>query len=111
MPFVAIGTVLLLLKMFDVEPVVGWSWIWILAPFGAAVAWWVYADSSGLTQKRAMRRMEERKQARRERDLEALGLNIDSDRRKRAVRKTAEAGRERAAGSGGAPGSDSRKPD
>lgn len=93
MIFVAVGTVLLLLKMFEIDPVTGWSWWWILAPFGLAVAWWAYADSTGLTQRRAIRRMEERKVARRERDMEALGLNVQSDRRKRAMGRAADAAR------------------
>jgi small Trp-rich protein len=89
---------LLILKMLEVDPVTGWSWWWILGPFGGAVVWWAYADSSGLTQRRAMKRMEERKVARRERDMNALGLNIQSDRRKRAQRDTAAEARERASG-------------
>ncbi|GAB1387969.1 MAG: hypothetical protein AMXMBFR78_31630 [Rubrivivax sp.] len=83
MPFVAIGTLLLLLKMLEVDPVAGWSWLWILAPFAVAVAWWAYADSSGFTQRRAIKRMEDRKVARRERDIEALGMSVRGDRRKR----------------------------
>lgn len=96
MPFVAIGALLVLLKLLEVDPVTGWSWLWILAPFGVAVVWWAYADSTGLTQRRAIRRMEEKKVARRERDMQALGLNVHSDRRKRAQRSAADQARERA---------------
>ena len=98
MPLAAIGAVLLLLKIFEIDPVTGWSWWWILSPFAAAFVWWVWADTTGWTQRRAIRRMAERKQQRRERDIEALGLNIHSDRRKRAIQRTADAGRKRAAG-------------
>lgn len=97
MPFVAAGVILLLLKLLDIEPVAAWSWWWILAPFGLAVAWWGYADSTGLTQRRAIKRMEDRKQQRRERDMSALGLNVHSDRRTRAMKKAADAAKERAA--------------
>lgn len=90
MPFVAIGAVLLLLKIFEIDPVAAWSWIWILAPFGVAVAWWIYADSTGLTQRRAIQRMEERKVARRERDMVALGLDVGRDRAKRVQREAAK---------------------
>ncbi|MCZ2441423.1 MAG: TIGR04438 family Trp-rich protein [Burkholderiales bacterium] len=83
MPLVAVGVLLLVLKLLEVDPVAGWSWLWILAPFGLAVAWWVYADSTGVTQRRAIRRMEERKVARRERDIEALGMSVRGDRSKR----------------------------
>lgn len=96
MPFVAIGTILLLLKLLEVDPVTGWSWMWILAPFGVAVVWWAYSDSTGLTQRRAIRRMEEKKVARRERDMQSLGLNVYSDRRKRAKRSAAEQARDQA---------------
>ena len=96
MPLVAVGALLLLLKLLEIDPVTGWSWTWILAPFGAAFVWWIYADSTGLTQRRAMKRMEERKVQRRERDIEALGLNIGSDRRKRASRSAADEARARA---------------
>ena len=41
MPLVAVGVVLLLLWMFDIDPVAGWAWYWVLAPFPAAVLWWV----------------------------------------------------------------------
>lgn len=89
MPFVVVGALLVLLKMLEVDPVAGWSWLWILAPFGVAVVWWAYSDSTGLTQRRAIQRMEEKKVARRERDMQALGLNVHSDRRKRAHKDTA----------------------
>lgn len=90
MPLVAVGTLLLILKWLEVDPVAGWSWWWILLPFGLAVAWWGYADSTGLTQRRAIKKMEARKVARRERDIAALGLDIHSDRRKRAQNQAAD---------------------
>ena len=96
MPFVIVGTILLALKMFEIGPVADWSWWWILLPFGVAVAWWTYSDTTGLTQRRAIKRMEDRKVARRERDIQALGMNIHSDRRKREQRKTADAARSQA---------------
>ncbi len=84
MPLVALGSLLVLLKLLEVDPVAAWSWLWILAPFAAAVAWWLYADSTGLTQRRAIKRMEDRKTERRERDIRALGLDVHADRRKRS---------------------------
>ncbi|MFO1330624.1 MAG: TIGR04438 family Trp-rich protein [Rubrivivax sp.] len=96
MPFVIVGTILLALKLLEVGPVTDWSWWWILMPFGIAIAWWTYADTTGLTQRRAIKRMEDRKVARRERDINALGLNIHSDRRKREQRKTADQARSQA---------------
>ena len=100
MPLVVIGALLVLLKLLEVDPVAGWSWLWILAPFGLAVVWWVYSDSTGLTQRRAIRRMEEKKVARRERDMQALGLNVHSDRRKRAQRSASATSGARSADEG-----------
>jgi small Trp-rich protein len=96
MPLVAVGALLVILKLMEIDPVAGWSWWWILAPFGAALTWWIYADTTGLTQRRAIRRLEERKVQRRERDMAALGLKLHSDRRKRAGREAADEAKEQA---------------
>jgi small Trp-rich protein len=96
MPLAAIGAILLLLKILEVDPVAGWAWGWVLAPFGLAAAWWVFADATGYTQRSAIRRMEERKVARRERDMEALGLNVSKGQKKRARRELAQHEREQA---------------
>ncbi len=71
--FVLIGVVLLLLKFLEIEPVVQWSWLLVLSPFGLAMLWWAWADKSGHTQRKAMQRMDERKEDRRQKALEALG--------------------------------------
>lgn len=83
MAFLFLGIALLLLKMTDTTSVAGWSWWLVLSPFGLAVAWWSFADSIGLTQRRAMDKMEQKKADRRTRNLEALGLG---DRRERKAR-------------------------
>lgn len=70
------GLLLLALWVGDVGPVGGWHWGWILLPFACAAAWWAFADGTGLTQRRAIDKMEERKRARRQRDMEALGLGV-----------------------------------
>ena len=95
MPLVAVGPLLVVLKLLEVGVVANWSWLWVLAPFGLAMAWWIWSDSTGHTQRQAMRRTEERKVARRERDIEALGLNVNSDRRRRATERAARAARSR----------------
>lgn len=74
--FVIVGVLLLLMKVTEFGPVAGLSWIWVLSPFGLAVAWWAFADSTGWTQRRAIERMEARTADRRARNLEALGLTI-----------------------------------
>lgn len=75
------GLLLLALWVGDVGPVGNWHWGWILLPFACAAAWWAFADSTGLTRRRAVQKMEERKVARRQRDMEALGLGIKRDTR------------------------------
>lgn len=74
MYFLGLGVVLLLMKYLEVPPVAAWDWWVVLAPFGLAVAWWTYADASGLTKKRAMAKMEKVKQARLAKNRDALGL-------------------------------------
>ncbi len=70
---VGLGVILLLMKYLDIDPVVGWSWWVVLAPFGVAVAWWAWADSSGWTKKQAMKRETDRRQARIDKNKEAIG--------------------------------------
>jgi small Trp-rich protein len=82
---VVIGALLLAAKIAEFGPFADWSWWIVLAPFAIAVAWWRFADGSGLTQKRAMDKMEDRKIQRRERSMEALGLN---SRRERLVTRS-----------------------
>jgi small Trp-rich protein len=89
MPFVIIGVLLLLAKFAEFGPTADWPWWAILLPFGAAVAWWGFADSTGITQRRAMQKMEDRKVERREKAMEALGR--DTRREKRVERARSEA--------------------
>jgi small Trp-rich protein len=77
------GVVLLVLWLGDIGPFGNLSWYWVALPFLAAVLWWWFADNTGYTQRVAARKDEERKLARRERDMEALGLNA---RRRKKVR-------------------------
>lgn len=78
MYFLGIGIVLLLLKFFEIGPVGRWDWMdqWYLfaGPFMLAVAWWAYADWSGYTKKKAMDKMELRKQDRLAKNRDAMGM-------------------------------------
>ncbi|MBT9503942.1 MAG: TIGR04438 family Trp-rich protein [Burkholderiaceae bacterium] len=78
---ILVGVLLLVMKVGEFSPVAGWSWIWVLMPFGLAVLWWAWADKVGYTQKQEMKKLDERKDARRNKSLEALG--IDTTKRKR----------------------------
>jgi small Trp-rich protein len=87
---VIVGVLLLLAWFLELGPVGTWPW-WILPiPLGLAVVWWSFADSSGLTQRRAMQRMDDRKQQRRDRSLEALGLGTKRDHRAELDRSRAD---------------------
>jgi small Trp-rich protein len=78
---VIIGLALLAMHFAGIGPPGGWNFnfsgdLWKFAlPFGLAVAWWWIADVSGLTQRRAMRKMDDRKTERRDKAIAALGLN------------------------------------
>jgi small Trp-rich protein len=82
--FVLLGLVLVGMKMGDVSMVADWSWWVVLAPFAAAVVWWFYADSTGLTKRREMQKLESKKVERRRKNMAALGTGRDN-------RKTADA--------------------
>ena len=73
MVFVVLGTLLLALKLTEFGPVGQWSWWLVLAPFACAAIWWAWADASGYSKRRAMEKMQERKDERRRRNMEALG--------------------------------------
>lgn len=73
MYFLGLGLILLTLKFLEIEPVAAWSWLVVFAPFGLAVAWWMWADASGYTKKKAMDLENARKQARIDKNREAIG--------------------------------------
>lgn len=98
MAFLLLGLALLAMKFTEFGPVATWSWWVVLTPFGLAVVWWAWADSTGLTQRRAIAKMERRKSERRQRDMEALGLTTQRDKRARR------------AGSGAAPRPSAARP-
>ena len=87
MLFVVIGLVLIGLNLAEVGPIGHWNWeffgdLWkFCVPFVLAIVWWVYSDKSGLNKRREMQRMEDKKRARREQNLEALGMDARSRRK------------------------------
>jgi small Trp-rich protein len=74
MYFLGLGIILLLMKYLDIDPVVNWSWLVVLAPFGLAMAWWAWADTSGYTRRKAMEREDKRRQDRINKQRENMGL-------------------------------------
>ena len=100
MAFLIIGVLLLVAKFAEFGPFANWSWWVVLAPFLLAALWWEFSDSIGLTQRKAIERMGQRKQERRDRALEALGLDHKRDRQLRRGREVAQKKAENLAESG-----------
>jgi small Trp-rich protein len=97
--FIVAGVLLVALKLADIGPVEEWSWWVVLAPFGLAALWWAYADSTGLTKKREMDKLEERKVERRRRNMEALGIDRERQKADDAAVRARKAAAERVEGS------------
>ena len=89
------GIVLVLLWFLEIGPLAHLAWGWLTVPFILAVVWWSIAESTGYTQRTVIRKLEERKVARRERDMAALGLSTRREKRSikvmREQRKAEEA--------------------
>ena len=80
MYFLGLGIVLLAMKYLEIGPVAAWDWWVVFVPFGLAVAWWAWADSSGYTKRKAMERENERRQDRIDRNKTAIGTNYKKKR-------------------------------
>lgn len=74
MYFLGLGLVFLVMKYLALGPVAAWDWWVVLLPFGLAVAWWAWADSTGYTKRKAMERENARKQQRIDKTRDALGM-------------------------------------
>lgn len=69
-----IGVILTGLWLAGIDPVAQWHWGYLFIPYGLAFAWWTFADATGITKKREMDKLEQRKRNRLERNREQLGL-------------------------------------
>jgi small Trp-rich protein len=74
MYFLGLGLVFLVMKYLALGPVAEWDWWIVLLPFGLAIVWWAWADSTGYTKKKVVERENARKQERVDRTREALGM-------------------------------------
>ncbi|MDR7308501.1 TIGR04438 family Trp-rich protein [Rhodoferax saidenbachensis] len=81
MYFLGIGLLLMVLKYMEIGPVATWSWLIVLAPFGLAMAWWAWADGTGYTKRKAVERENARKQARIDKNRQAIGTLGSKKRR------------------------------
>jgi small Trp-rich protein len=96
--FIVLGVLLIALKLADFGVVAAWSWWVVLAPFALAAAWWAYSDASGMTKRREMDKLEDRKLERRRRSLEALGIDRDSQKRDESAQRARRAAANRVEG-------------
>lgn len=78
--FVVLGCLLVLLKWADLTGAAQWSWWVVLSPFALAAIWWIIADKTGYTKAREAEREKRRVDARRERHLDNMGLNLKRGR-------------------------------
>lgn len=74
MYFLLIGIAGLVMKYLEFGPVATLPWWAVLSPFGMAIAWWAWADSSGYTKRVEMDLMEKRKQNRIEKQRAQMGM-------------------------------------
>lgn len=87
MLFVVLGVLLVILNLAGIGPPAHWTWnlfgdLWkFLLPFLLALAWWAWADASGRNKRIEIEKMDQKKQDRRKKNLEALGL-VHKSRRK-----------------------------
>ncbi|MDT8991241.1 TIGR04438 family Trp-rich protein [Curvibacter sp. APW13] len=73
MYFLYAGVVLTLMKYLEIDPVASWAWWVVLTPFGLASAWWIWADTTGYTKKKAMEREDAKRDARIAKNKDAMG--------------------------------------
>ena len=89
MYFVVLGLLLIVLNLAGIGPMADWTWnltgdLWKFAlPFICAAIWWTWADASGYNKRREMEKMDAKRQARRESNLEALGMGSRVQHKKR----------------------------
>ena len=75
MYFLLIGVLGLILKFLEIGPVAAISWWLVLSAFALAVVWWAWADASGYTKRKEVKKMDDRKQKRLDKQREAIGLS------------------------------------
>jgi small Trp-rich protein len=81
MYLLGLGLLFMAMKYLDIGPVGAWDWWVVLSPLGLAVLWWAWADSTGYTKRQAMKREDARRQARIDRNKDAIGKLSNKRRR------------------------------
>lgn len=84
MYFLLLGVAMVVLKYLGVSPFLDWPWWVVLVPFGLALAWWSWADSSGYTKRKQMERENRKNKERLERRKDAItNMNSNTANKKR----------------------------
>lgn len=78
---VGLGVLLLIAKLLEFGPMADLSWWWVLSPFGGAMVWWMWADSTGYYQRKTMEKLDAKRKDRRTKNLDALGMDHKGRRR------------------------------
>lgn len=82
--FVVIGVIVLVLNFAGIGPVGAMdfkeNWWILLSPFAMAIAWWAWSDSTGHTQRKAMAKIDAKREVRRQRLMAGLGMGEDKKR-------------------------------
>lgn len=73
MYLVGLGLLFMAMKYLELGPVATWEWWKVLSPFGLAVVWWAWADGTGYTKRKAMELEDAKRQARIDKNKEAIG--------------------------------------
>ena len=87
MVFLAIGVLMIGLHFAGIGPSAAWTWeisgdLWkFCLPFALAMAWWSFADKSGLNKRREIEKMDAKKAARRQENMISLGTDTRSSRK------------------------------
>ncbi len=86
MAFILLGVLLVVLRLggwvqFHKDDF--WAWVIVLSPFAMAAAWWAWADSSGLTQRKVMEALDAKREARRQQLMQGLGQVKPGTKKKR----------------------------
>ena len=74
MYFLVLGIAALVMKYLEFGPLAATPWWLVLSPFGLAVVWWAWADSSGYTKRKEIDKMDKRKQDRLNKQREQMGM-------------------------------------
>ena len=83
MYFLLLGLIALLMKYLEYGPVAAWPWWVVLSPFALAALWWWWADASGYTKRVEMKKMDQRKQDRIDKQRDAMGMLSAKNKGKR----------------------------